>query len=179
MTVDLPAGARERASKIKLVLLDVDGVLTDGRVSMSPNGDETKSFYVRDGLGIRMGQRGGLLFGFVSGREAPAVSARAEELYVTEVHQGIRDKLVPYEDIRKRLQLDDESICFVGDDLVDAPVMRRAGFAVAPADAHSTILELAHWVTPSDGGRGAVRDVIDVILHATGRWDQVVERHRK
>jgi len=179
MTVDLPAGVRERASKIKLVLLDVDGVLTDGCISISSNGDETKSFYVRDGHGIRLGQRGGLLFGFISGREARSVSARAEELYVTEVHQGMPDKLVPYDDIRRRLRLGDDAVCFVGDDLVDAPVMRRAGLAVAPADAHHAVRELAHWVTPSDGGRGAVRDVIDVILHATGRWDQVTERHRK
>jgi 3-deoxy-D-manno-octulosonate 8-phosphate phosphatase (KDO 8-P phosphatase) len=178
-TVEPTADVRERASRVKLVLLDVDGVLTDGRITLSADGEESKSFHVRDGHGIRMGQRGGLLFGFISGRESRVVRIRAEELYVTEVHQGVPDKLVPYDDIRGRLRLDDSAICFVGDDLVDAPVMRRAGFAAAPADAHTDVLALAHWVTPSAGGRGAVRDVVDVILRATGRWDDVTARHRK
>jgi 3-deoxy-D-manno-octulosonate 8-phosphate phosphatase (KDO 8-P phosphatase) len=179
MTIDLPPGVRERASRIQLVLLDVDGVLTDGSIQLSASGEETKSFHVRDGHGIRMGQRGGLLFGFISGRESRVVSLRAEELYVTEVHQGVPDKLVPYDDIKGRLKLDDAAVCFVGDDLVDAPVMRRAGFAVAPADAHAEVRELAHWVTPSPGGRGAVREVVDAILHATNRWADVTARHRK
>jgi 3-deoxy-D-manno-octulosonate 8-phosphate phosphatase (KDO 8-P phosphatase) len=179
MGIELTADVRERASRVKLVLLDVDGVLTDGRITLSADGEESKSFHVRDGHGIRMGQRGGLLFGFISGRESRVVSLRAEELYVTEVHQGIPDKLVPYDDIRSRLRLDESAVCFVGDDLVDAPVMRRVGLAVAPADAHVAIRELAHWVTPSAGGRGAVREVVDALLHATGRWDDVTARHRK
>jgi 3-deoxy-D-manno-octulosonate 8-phosphate phosphatase (KDO 8-P phosphatase) len=126
-----------------------------------------------------MGQRGGLMFGILSGRESRVVADRAEELYITEVHQGLFDKLQRYEEILARFELPSEAVCYIGDDLVDLPVMRRVGLAVAPADAEEGARTAAHWVTPRGGGRGAVRDLVDLILRAKGKWAAVTERYYK
>ncbi len=179
MLQDLSADVKERASKVKLVMLDVDGVLTDGRLYMGSNEYEGRSFYVRDGLGIRLGQRGGLLFGIISGRESRVVAERAEELYITEVHQGISDKGSCIEQILERTKLPAEATCFMGDDLIDVPAMRRVGLAAAPRDAAPEAIEAAHVVTRCDGGRGAVREVVDLVLKATGKWDQLMSRYLK
>jgi 3-deoxy-D-manno-octulosonate 8-phosphate phosphatase (KDO 8-P phosphatase) len=170
---------RERASRVRMVLLDVDGVLTDGRLHMGSDGTEGRTFHVRDGHGIRMGQRGGLLFGILSGRESRVVSNRAAELYITEVHQGVFDKLQRLNEILERLLLPIDGVCFVGDDLVDVPVMRRVGLAAAPCDAMPEARQAAHYVTACAGGRGAVREVVDLVLRASGRWDQATERFFK
>jgi 3-deoxy-D-manno-octulosonate 8-phosphate phosphatase (KDO 8-P phosphatase) len=169
----------ERAGRVRLVLMDADGVLTDGRIYMGSNGYDGRSFHTRDGQGIRLGQRGGLLFGIVSGREAKVVSERAEELYITEVHQGVYDKSGRVDEILQRLKLTDEVVCFIGDDLTDVPVMRRVGLAAAPADAAPEVREIAHFVTECPGGRGAVREVVDLLLHAADKWKQVTERYYK
>ena len=169
----------ERAAQVRRVLLDVDGVRTDGRLYMGSNGYDGRCFHVRDGQGIRTGQRGGLLFGIVSGRESNVVTERASELYITEVHQGVYDKLACLEEILQRLQLPEKAICFMGDDLVDVPVMRRVGLAAAPADASAEAREAAHYVATRGGGRGAVREVVDLVLRAAGKWDQVTERYTK
>ncbi len=179
MLQELRADVKERASRIKLVLLDVDGVLTDGRLYMGSNDYEGRSFYVRDGLGIRLGQRGGLLFGIISGRESRVVAERAEELYITEVHQGISDKGDCLDQILERTNVPAEATCFMGDDLVDVPAMRRVGLAAAPRDAAPEVIEAAHLVTRCDGGRGAVREVVDLVLQATGKWDQLMSRYLK
>jgi len=168
--------AKERASRIRMILLDVDGVLTDGRLYMGSNGYDGRSFHVRDGEGVRLGQRAGLLFGIISGREAKVVSERAAELYITEVHQGVYDKLACLEGILSRAELPPEQACFIGDDLADAAVMRRVGFAVAPADAAPEIRTAAHYVTSFPGGGGAVRETVDYVLRASGKWEQVTER---
>ena len=159
--------------------MDSDGVLTDGRLYVGAAGEDLRAFDVRDGHGIRMGQQAGLSFGVISGRRSAALDRRATELDFMEIHQGVHDKLARLEEISDRLDVPLEGICFIGDDLIDLPVMRRAGFAVAPADAVAEVRERAHWVTPGCGGRGAVRDTVDLILRAAGKWDDVTRRYRE
>jgi len=166
----------ERARKIELLLLDVDGVLTDGRLTMSNDGAELKSFHARDGLGIRMAQRGGIMIGLISGRESKVVADRAEELYITEVHQRIYDKLEKFKEILQRLKLEPEQVCYMGDDLVDIPVLRVVGLAAAPADAIEQARTAAHYVTERNGGGGCVRELVDILIQATGKWDKVSSR---
>ena len=166
----------ERARKIELLLLDVDGVLTDGRLTMSNEGAELKSFHARDGLGIRMAQRGGIMIGLISGRESKVVTDRAEELYITEVHQRIYDKLEKFQEILQRLKLEPEQVCFMGDDLVDIPVLRVVGLAAAPADALDQVCSAAHYVAKRNGGAGCVRELVDILLQATGKWDKATSR---
>jgi 3-deoxy-D-manno-octulosonate 8-phosphate phosphatase (KDO 8-P phosphatase) len=172
---DWPPEALRRASLVQVVLLDVDGVLTDGRLHMSSSGEESRSFHVRDGLGIRLAQRSGLGIGIISGRDSKVVADRAAELQISEVHQGVLDKIGCYEEIRDRLGLGDDAFCFVGDDLLDVRLMRRVGFAAAPRDAAAEAREAAEYVASFKGGRGAVREIIDLILVATGKWDPVTE----
>ena len=144
----------DRASRIRAVLLDVDGVLTDGRIHAGADGDEGRSFHARDGLGVRLGQAAGLAFGIISGRSTRAVAARAAELDIHEIHQGVTDKIACLDGILQRLDLPPDRVCFVGDDLVDIPVMRRVGLAAAPSDAALEAREAAHVVTEAGGGRG-------------------------
>ena len=179
MTEPIDAGVIERASAVKMIFLDVDGVLTDGRLHTGTGGFESRSFHVRDGLGIRLGQRAGLHFGIISGRESRVVTDRAAELYISEVHQGVHDKADCLSQVLRRVNLAGERVCYVGDDLIDLPAMRLAGLAVAPADAVPEVREAAHYVTRVDGGRGAVREVVDLVLRASGKWDQVTERYCK
>lgn len=168
-----------RAERIRFVLLDVDGVLTDGRLFLFSDGTEGRAFHARDGHGVRMGQRGGLLFGLLSGRESRVVTDRAAELYINEVHQGVLDKAARYREILQRLGLADDEVCFVGDDVVDIPVLRQVGLAVAPLDAVPEALEAAHWVSTRKGGDGVVREVVDLVLRARGKWSAVTERYLK
>lgn len=168
-----------RAEKIRFVLLDVDGVLTDGRLFLFSDGNEGRAFHARDGHGVRMGQRAGLLFGLLSGRESRVVADRAAELYIAEVHQGVLDKGARYREILLRLGLGDEEVCYVGDDVVDVPVLREVGLAVAPRDAVPEALEAAHWISTRKGGDGVVREVVDLVLHARGKWSAVTERYLK
>jgi 3-deoxy-D-manno-octulosonate 8-phosphate phosphatase (KDO 8-P phosphatase) len=167
----------DRAGRIRLVLLDSDGVLTDGRIIVSSDGSEARSFDVRDGFGIRLGQSAGLSFGVISGRESRALTARAQELGLDEVHQGAHDKLGLVREILDRRGLEPRDVCFVGDDLIDLPAMRYCGLAIAPADAVDQVREVAHHVTERPGGRGAVREVVDMLLRATGSWDEVTARY--
>jgi len=167
----------DRARRIRLVLLDSDGVLTDGRIIVSSDGSEARSFDVRDGHGIRMGQSAGLAFGVISGRESKALTARAQELDFDEVHQGVHDKLGLVREILERRGLEPATVCFVGDDLIDVQAMRYCGLAVAPADAMDEVRDVAHHVTERMGGRGAVREVVDMLLRAGGSWDKVTARY--
>jgi 3-deoxy-D-manno-octulosonate 8-phosphate phosphatase (KDO 8-P phosphatase) len=167
----------ERASRVRFVLLDVDGVLTDGRLYVDAQGRVSQSFDVRDGQGVRIGQRAGLGFGIVSGRESGAVRARAEDLEITEIHQGVRDKAACLVGLLGRLDLTGEEVCFVGDDLVDLPVMRRVGFAAAPLDAVAEARAVAHYVASRPGGAGAVREIVEWVLRARGEWDRLADRY--
>jgi 3-deoxy-D-manno-octulosonate 8-phosphate phosphatase (KDO 8-P phosphatase) len=164
----------ERARGVRMVLMDVDGVLTDGRLYLGSNGAEARAFHVRDGLGIRLGQLGGLSFGIISGRDSSVVAERAAELSIAEVHQGVTDKAACLERILDRLRVPAASACFIGDDLPDLPAMRRVGLSAAPADAAPEVQGAAHFVTAHAGGGGAVRDVVDLVLRCAGAWDSVL-----
>ena len=166
-----------RARRIRLLILDCDGVLTDGRILMLPDGDETKSFDVKDGHAIVMIQRAGIKVGIISGRESSVVRARAKELGITHLHEKSWVKTEAYKQILAEESLTDEAVCYVGDDVVDIPLLRRAGLAVAVADAVAEVKQVSHLVTARPGGRGAVREVIELILKAQGKWDELMARY--
>lgn len=168
-------GATELA-RIRLLLTDVDGVLTDGRIHFDHTGQEWKSFHVHDAAGIVYWHRAGGLSGFLSGRSARVVSERADELGVHEVHLGHLDKLPVFEEIVARRELEPAEVAYVGDDLLDLPILRRVGFAVAPADARPEIRERVHHVTGAAGGFGVIREVVELLLGARGLWDEVVAK---
>ncbi len=167
----------DRLKKIKLLILDVDGVMTDGRIIFDSNGVESKFFNVKDGHGIKMLQRSGIEVGIVSGRQSQVVANRARELGIDRVYQGSLDKLTPYLEILETSGLADEQVAYMGDDIIDLPVMRRVGFAAAPADALEYVLQYAHFVAKNRGGWGAVREVCDLILTAQGTWETVTARY--
>lgn len=167
----------ERAKKIRLVLMDADGVLTDGRIIVFADGNEARAYHARDGLAVRLGQAGGLEFGVVSGRGSAAVESRAKELDFVEIHQRIASKGACVEDIARRRKLDLVEVCFVGDDIVDVPAFRRCGLAVAPADADPGVRPYVHLVGVCDGGRGIVREVVELVLRARGTWEAVAAAH--
>ena len=167
---------RLRARRVALVLMDVDGVLTDGRLGLGDHGREARRWHVRDGSGIVLAQRAGLRCGFLSGRGDAGVRRRARELGVEEVHLGARDKGAIYEEVRGRLGLDDRDVCYIGDDLVDLPVLRRVGVPVAVADAHPEVRRRVPFVTAAVGGAGAVREVLDALLQAQGRMREILAR---
>lgn len=168
---------RARAARLRLLILDVDGVLTDGRLYLGDDGQEYKAFDSRDGHGMVLLQEGGVRLAVITGRTSNVVQMRMASLGVTEVHQGCRDKLPVYAALRERLGLADEAVGYVGDDVVDLPIMRRVGLAVAVADAQSLVRQHAHWCTQARGGRGAVREVCELILAAQGRLDPLMERY--
>ena len=162
---------------IKLLLLDVDGVMTDGRITYDNDGGELKSFDVKDGHGLKLLQRAGIKIGIITGRQSAVVARRAAELGIELVYQGAKDKLVPFNEILEKLRISAEEVAYVGDDVVDLPVMRRVGFAVTVADAVEDVKPFADLVTTRDGGRGAVREVCDFLLKKSGRWDAVASRY--
>jgi 3-deoxy-D-manno-octulosonate 8-phosphate phosphatase (KDO 8-P phosphatase) len=173
----ITADVRARVEKVKLLVLDVDGVLTDGRLYYHDDGTESKAFHARDGHGIKLAQRAGIEVALISGRSVPCVDKRAADLGIKAVAQGPKDKVPTFERFLADRGLGPEQAAFVGDDLVDLPVMRRAGFAVAVADASEHLLEVAHYVTLTPGGRGAVREVIELILAVQGHWEMIAARY--
>ena len=164
----------ERARRVKLILMDADGVLTDGKIVFFSGGNEAKMFDSKDGVGIRLAQKAGLQTGVISGRESEALLRRCEELGMDEIHQRVFEKLGTYEEILARLRLTDAECCFIGDDLVDAPVLKRVGLPVGVADGHPALEPLLAYVTDRPGGSGAVRETIDLVIRAQGKWDEVV-----
>jgi 3-deoxy-D-manno-octulosonate 8-phosphate phosphatase (KDO 8-P phosphatase) len=165
------AGAREKASRVTLLLLDVDGVLSDGRIVFDADGKESKAFHVRDGHGIKMLQRAGVEVGIITGRQSAVVEIRARELGIRLVRQGTLDKVAAWRDILKEKGLAPEQTAYVGDDIVDVPLMRGVGFAAAVADAEAHAAAAADYVATRPGGRGAVREIIEFLLHARGAWE--------
>jgi len=163
------AALRKRAAKIRCLFLDIDGVLTDGKLYLGPDGAEFKTNYVRDGLGIKLLLQAGIKVAIISGRASAAMQQRLEYLGVTEIVLANEDKLPVYERIRDKLGLQDGQCAVMGDDVPDLPVMRRAALACTVADAHPTALKAAHWVSRHPGGQGAVREAADLILAAQGR----------
>ena len=169
----LTSDVADRARRVKLILMDVDGVLTDRRIIYQAQIDEAKGFDAHDGVGIKLAQRAGLLTGIITGRLSIASSRRARELKMDEFHQKVFTKLEVLESILKTRRLPTEAVCFIGDDLVDIPVMKRVGLAAAPSDAKVYARRVAQFVTDNPGGRGAVREVIELILKVQGRWRKV------
>ena len=167
----------ENIKNIRLLLLDVDGVLTDGSIIYDGNGLETKCFNVRDGHGIKMLQRHGIEVGIITGRTSIVVDIRARELGIDLVYQGALRKLESYNDVKEKTGFDDSQIAYMGDDIIDVPVLRRVGFAAVPADGLPEVRAVAHYVSSCRGGRGAVREVCDMILKECGVWNEIVERY--
>ena len=167
----MTASVQERAARIKLLLMDCDGVLTDGRVWLFDDGEEQKGFHTRDGLGIELWHRAGLKSGIISGRKSSAVERRARGLGMEFVVQGVGEKVQAFVETLAKAGVTNDEVAFIGDDLNDIPLMLRSGFGVAVADAAAEARERAHYVTKLAGGYGAVREVIEVILKAQGRWD--------
>jgi len=164
---------QDRAQHIKLLLMDCDGVLTDGRIWLFDNGEEQKGFHTRDGLGIELWHRAGLKSGIISGRNSTAVERRAQGLGMSFVVQGVKEKVQAFDDTVAQAGVTNDEVAFIGDDLNDIPLMLRSGFAVAVADAAVEARERAHYVTKLSGGQGAVREVIELILKAQKRWDDL------
>lgn len=164
-----------KLAKIKLLLLDVDGVMTNGSIIWDANGVETKAFNVKDGHGIKLLQRADIQVGIITGRNSAVVSLRAKELGIEILHQGSLKKLDSYNQIKQQTGLEDHQIAYIGDDLIDIPVLKRVGFSAAPADAVAEVLERVEHVTSANGGCGAVRELCDLLLKASSKWQQLVQ----
>ncbi|MHB8172946.1 MAG: 3-deoxy-manno-octulosonate-8-phosphatase KdsC [Nitrospirota bacterium] len=164
---------RRKASKIKLFISDVDGVLTAGQIILDDNGVEYKVFHVRDGHGIKLLMRAGVEVALITGRRSKVVEVRARELGIEHTIQGALDKLPAYQELKERLGMKDEEVAYIGDDNVDLPVMKRVGLSIAVADAEPYVKEAADMVTERCGGQAAVREAIDFILKARGDWETV------
>lgn len=166
-----------RAAKIKLLISDVDGVLTDGHIYMGAQGEAFKAFNILDGFGIKALQDAGISFAVITGRQSEIVAVRMRELSVRYVFQGQGDKVAAFDTLRTQLRLAEDQIAHIGDDLPDLPLIRRVGLGVAVANAYPTLKEAAHYVTRAEGGRGAVREICDLILAGHGLLDGVVGRY--
>ncbi|MDP2644758.1 MAG: HAD-IIIA family hydrolase [Desulfobacterales bacterium] len=165
----------DRLKSIKLLLLDVDGVLTDGSIIYNDQGEETKVFNAKDGLGLRLLMEAGIKVGIVTGRRSNALNHRCKNLGIKIIFEGVSDKSAVLNRIMGETGTGPEEIAFVGDDLPDLPLMRAAGFSIAVHDAHETILKQADLITSANGGRGAVREVCELILKARGLWENALE----
>ena len=168
------ADVQERAARIKLLLMDCDGVLTDGRIWLFDDGEEQKGFHTRDGLGIELLHRAGLRSGIISGRRSSAVETRARTLGMSFVVQGHENKVQAFNDLLAQAGVTNAEVSYIGDDLIDIPLLLQSGLGVAVADAAFETRQRAHFVTKASGGFGAVREVIELILKSQGRWDELI-----
>ncbi len=168
---------KRRAASIECILTDVDGVLTDGTIALLGDTAEIKQFHVWDGSGIKYAQRCGLRVGFITGRRSDSVARRAAELGVEDLHMGAIRKLPVLEEIQARHSLELPQIAYLGDDLIDLPILTRVGLAAAVPEAHEEVLSRVHMVTSASAGKGALREVIELILKARGDWDGIIERY--
>lgn len=167
-----------RCAALKLLLTDVDGVMTDGTVLLLPDGGEAKSFHIRDGLAIVLAHRAGLRTGLVSGRSSDAVARRAGELGMAIVRQGVRDKEAVLREILAQEGLEAREVAYIGDDINDLPVMNEVGLSAAPADAPLEVRAQAFMVTDAGGGRGCLREFVEAILRARGDWERIAAPER-
>jgi 3-deoxy-D-manno-octulosonate 8-phosphate phosphatase (KDO 8-P phosphatase) len=168
---------RDKLLPITLLLLDVDGVLTDGTIIYSDSGEEIKAFNVRDGHGLKLVMRAGIEVALLTARESKVVMHRARDLGITGVYQKAIDKLAAYRRILEEKQIEDKNVCFVGDDIIDIPVLRRVGFSAAVADAVPEVRDVVDYVARQAGGKGAVREVCELLLKAQNKWERVTERY--
>ena len=170
MTADLS----DRARRVRLLLFDVDGVLTDGKILLHADGTESKQFDIKDGTAIVLAQRGGLATGLLSARQSAATSERATQLRIPIVRQGVGDKLKALGEILAAERLTEDQVAYMGDDLLDVPVLGRVGLAAAPVDAVPEVRARVHWVSARRGGDGAARELVELVLKAQGRWDDLL-----
>lgn len=164
----MDAMLREKAAKVRMLALDVDGILTDGRLYFTETGQELKAFNSRDGLGLKMLMDNGYQLALITGRISQAVKHRAEQLGIEHVYQGQGNKLPAYMELVEKLGLTDDEVCYAGDDWIDLPVLDRVGLAVTVADAEPEVISRVHWVTSRPGGRGAVREICNLLLESRG-----------
>jgi 3-deoxy-D-manno-octulosonate 8-phosphate phosphatase (KDO 8-P phosphatase) len=175
----VPDDVVEKAREIKLLVLDVDGVLTDGTLTYGPEGGDYKTFNTRDGQGIKSLSECGVDTAVISARSSRALTTRVQELGIQNVRTGVSDKLEAFESLLARSAIQADQCCYIGDDLGDIPVMQRCTLGIAVADAHYTVRHVAQWVTPSGGGRGAVREACDAILYAQQKFDDMMDQYTK
>lgn len=166
----------ERAARVRLLALDVDGVLTDGRLYFDSQGNELKAFHTADGLGLKMLQAAGITLALITGRASSMVTERARALGIEHVYQGREDKLTAFMNLLEATGIPAEETCFAGDDWIDLPVLRRAGLAVTVPAADPAVRERVHWVTGREGGHGAVREICQLLLDAQGQTEKLLER---
>ena len=164
-----------RAARIKLLLFDVDGVLTDGRILIHGDGTESKVFDIKDGTGLVWARRAGLTVGLLSARTSAATEQRAAQLGITLLRQGVARKLDAYADILADLNVTDEQVAYMGDDILDLPVLLRAGLAASPSDAVDEVRARVHWVARAAGGHGAARELVELVLRAQGTWTALLD----
>jgi 3-deoxy-D-manno-octulosonate 8-phosphate phosphatase (KDO 8-P phosphatase) len=177
MAVEISDKLRSKAAKVRLLVLDVDGVMTDGRIIMDHEGKEIKAFDVRDGHGIKLLRQAGIEVAVLTGRNSPVVQKRADDLGIPWVRQGVHNKVAAYEEIAGEVGIEDAETCFVGDDLVDITLLKRVGLPICVADGVQEAKAVALYVTQCPGGRGAVREVCELLLRAQGRWEEVLRWH--
>lgn len=168
---------RQRLLPLKGLIMDVDGVLTDGRIIINDRGEESKNFHVRDGHGVKLLKRTGFQLALLTGRQSQVVEYRAQELGIDTVFQQVRNKIAAYEQIKTIFALDDAQLCYVGDDLVDIPVLKKVGFAATVADGIPELGNYIHWRSRYPGGGGAIRELCELILQVQGSWDRLTQRY--
>ena len=167
---------KELAKKVKLLIMDVDGTLSDGRFFVLPDGENIKSFDVKDGTGIFFANLAGIKTAIITGKASKAVQQRAEELNIDDYYEGIFNKTVPFYELLEKYELNKDEVAYIGDDIGDAEVMGMVGFSAAVGDAHPLIKRISHYISKRYGGRGAVREVIDFILDAQEKWPEIFAR---
>ncbi|MBL7085208.1 MAG: HAD-IIIA family hydrolase [Candidatus Omnitrophica bacterium] len=170
---------KQRAKRIKMLILDIDGVMTDGRIIYDSKGNELKCFNVLDGFGLALLHQAGIKAALITAKGCPAVLRRARDIRAVEVKQKTLDKLSAFRQILKKYNLNSRHICFIGDDLLDLPAMKRAGFAVAVPNGSAEVRKIAHYVTKKEGGKGAVREVIEIILRSQNKWLKSIKKYLK
>ncbi len=166
----------EKIKKIKMLILDVDGVLANGDITYLDDGTELKAFDVQDGMGITLARLGGLKTGIITGRKSPIIERRVKDLKIDTLSQGSFNKLQPYLDILEKFNLSDEEICYMGDDVLDLVLLKRVGFSVTAANGRDEVKAVCDYTTKASGGRGAVRELVDLILKQQGKFDAIIEK---
>jgi 3-deoxy-D-manno-octulosonate 8-phosphate phosphatase (KDO 8-P phosphatase) len=173
----IPNEIIEKAKRVKLFIVDIDGVMTDGRIVYSGYGDELRFFDVQDGFGITLLNRAGIKTVIITAGKSKIVKHRARDLNIAKVYHSFMDKAVAFDDLLKRFNVTADEVCFIGDDLIDIPILKRAGFAVAVSNAVEEVKKLAHHITANKGGRGAVREICDLILKSQDKWKLVTSKY--
>ena len=167
---------KELAKKVKLIVMDVDGTLSDGRFFILPDGQVTKSFDVKDGTGVIFAGLAGIKTAIITGKKSKIVKMRAKELQIDNYYEGVSDKIVPFYELLEKYELKKEEVAYIGDDIGDAEVMGMVGFSAAVGDAHPLIKRISHYIAKRYGGRGAVREVIDFILDVQEKWPEIFSK---